>query len=99
MPDGGAQQVVMPRAPFFDHCDPKVVPGMFGYAQWENKGNMTYETSQQIHQLYTCTGMCGALVGGLLVGACVVVFGWLPLGGGVVGLRSKAEATRLCVCL
>ena len=43
--------------------------------------------------------MCGALVGGLLVGACVLVFGWLPLCGGVVGLRSGAEVTRLCVCL
>ena len=31
--------------------------------------------------------LCGALVGGLLVGDCVGVFGWLPVSG-VVGLRS-----------
>ena len=42
--------------------------------------------------------LCGALVGGLLVGDCVGVFGWLPLSG-VVGLRSGADVTRLCVCL
>ena len=43
--------------------------------------------------------MCSALVGGLLVGACVGVFSWLPLCGGVVGLRSGAAVTRMCVWL
>ena len=42
--------------------------------------------------------MCSDLVGGLLVGACGGVFGWLPLCS-VVGLRSGADVTRLCVCL
>ena len=41
---------------------------------------------------------CGALVGRLLVGDCVGVFGWLQVSG-VVGLRSGADVIRLCVCL
>ena len=42
--------------------------------------------------------MYSALVGGLLVGDSVGMFGWSPLCG-VVGLRSGADVTRLCVCL
>ena len=42
--------------------------------------------------------MYSALVEGLLVVACVGVFGRLLLFG-VVSLRSGADVTRLCVCL
>ena len=58
-----------------------------------------------VRPVFLCRGvtvlgwyMCSALVGGLLVGACVGVFGWLPLCG-AVGLHSGADVTRLCVCV